>query len=172
MIIENTVITLYEKNEEFKYDNAKQGKNSENNYNEDNEYNKLILDFSILKEKKNEQAFLSFISENMNNYKMIEIENKNVLNKKIIKSSLIRYYLISKIKNVVKVDIIKNETNKDILNNFYLPDTIFNYVEEKGFCNLLNTHRIKIEFNFLTQRSIGLNVQTINAEKYFNENFE
>ena len=50
----------------------------------------------------------------MNNYKMIEIENKNVLNKKIIKSSLIRYYLISKIKNVVKVDIIKNETNKDI----------------------------------------------------------
>ena len=27
------LITLYEKNEEFKYDNAKQGKNSENNYN-------------------------------------------------------------------------------------------------------------------------------------------
>ena len=103
---------------------------------------------------------------------MIVIENKDVLNKKIIKSSIIRYYLISKNKSVFKIEIIKKESNKDILNNFYLPDNIRSFVEENGFCNLLNIHRIKNEFNFLTPTSIGISIKTLNAEKYFKDNFE
>ena len=134
----------------------------------------LKLDFSIIKEKKNEKDFLSYINQiiNYNNNKMIVIENKDVINKKIIKSSLIRYYIISKNKKVFKIEINKKETNRDILNNFYLPDIIYNFVEESGFCNLLNIHRIKNEFKFLTSNSIGISIKTVNAKKYFKDNFE
>ena len=103
---------------------------------------------------------------------MIVIENKDILDKKIIKSSIIRYYIISKNKNVFKIEINKKESNRDILNNFYLPDIIHNFVEENGFCNLLNIHRIKNEFKFLTPSSIRINIKTTNAEKYFKDNFE
>jgi len=172
--IRNQLIYLSEENKEFKYDNVKRGNFFEDINNEDNKYEKLILDFSVLKEKKNEKDFLSYVNENINynNNKMIVIENKDVINKKIIKSSLIRYYLISKNKNVFKIEINKKESNKDILNNFYLPDNIHNFVEENGFCNLLNIHRIKNEFRFLGQSSIGISIKTVNAEKYFKDNFE
>ena len=103
---------------------------------------------------------------------MILKENNGVINSKIIKSSIIRYYLISKNKNVFKIDINKKESNKDILNNFYLPDFILNFVEENGCCNLFNIHRIKNEFRFLAQSSIGINIKTGNAEKYLKDNFE
>jgi len=165
------LITLSEEKKEFKYDNIRRENLSEDNNNEDN--NKLLtLDFSVIKEKKNEKDFLFFINQNFNNYRMIMIENKDVLNKKITKSSLIRYYLISKYKSDFKIDIIKKETNKDILNNFYLPDKIHNFVGENGFCNLFNIHRIKNEFNFLSHSSIGINIKTANAENYFKEYFE
>ena len=166
--------TLSEENKEFKYENVKRGDIAEKDNNEDNKYEILKLDFSILKEKKNELDFLSYINEiiNYKNNKMIVIENKDVLNKKIIKSSLVRYYLISKNKNVFKIEINKKESNKDILNNFYLPDNIHNLVEENGFCNLFNVYRIKNEFRFLAQSSIGINIKTANAEKYIKDNFE
>jgi len=168
------LITLSEENKEFKYENVKRGDNAEKDNNEDNKYEILKLDFSILKEKKNELDFLSYINENINyKYnKMIVIENKDVLNNKIIKSSIIRYYIISKNKNVFKIEINKKESNKDILNNFYLPDNIHNFVDENGSCNLFNIHRIKNEFRFLSQSSIGISIKTVNAEKYFKDNFE
>ena len=168
------LITLSEENKEFKYENVKRGEFDEKDNNEDNKYEILNLDFSILKEKKNELDFLSYINENINyKYnKMIVIENKDVINSKIIKSSIIRYYLISKNKNVFKIEINKKESNKDILNNFYLPDNIHNFVEENGFCNLFNIHRIKNEFRFLIQSSIGISIKTSNAERYFKDNFE
>jgi hypothetical protein len=168
------LMTLSEEKKEFKYENVKRGDISEKDNNEDNKYEKLKLDFSIIKEKKNEIGFLSYINQiiNYNNNKMIVIENKDVLDKKIIKSSIIRYYIISKNKNVFKIEINKKESNRDILNNFYLPDIIHNFVEENGFCNLLNIHRIKNEFKFLTPSSIGISIKTANAEKYFKDNFE
>ena len=170
----NQLIYLSEENKDFKYDDVKRENVSEDINNVDNKYEKLILDYSVLKEKKNEKDFLSYVNENINyKYnKMIVIENKDVINKKIIKSSLIRYYLISKNKNVFKIEINKKDSNKDILNNFYLPDNIHDFVEEKGCCNLLNIHRIKNELNFLTQSSIGISIKTVNAEKYFKDNFE
>ena len=167
--------TLSEENKEFKYENVKRGEKLSNSIDEDNKYEKLKLDFSIFKEKKNELDFLENINEiiNYNNNKMIIIENKDVVDTKIIKSSIIRYYIISKNKNVFKIDINKKETNKDILNNFYLPDNIHNFVEENGFSNLFNVHRIKNEFRFLTQSSIGINIRTIKQpEKYLKDNFE
>ena len=170
----NQLITLSEENEEFKYENVKRGEFAEKDNNEDNKYEILNLDFSILKEKKNELDFLSYINENINykKNKMIVIENKGVINSKIIKSSIIRYYLISKNKNVFKIEINKKESNKDILNNFHLPDIIHNFAKETVCCNLFNIHRIKNEFRFLAQSSIGLNIKFVNAEKYFKDNFE
>ena len=85
---------------------------------------------------------------------MIIIENKDVINTKIIKCSLIRYYMIRKNNEVFKANfdfkIIKSRS-KDILNSFYLPDDIT--ISEKGnrFYNFLNIHRIKDEFNFANE---------------------
>ena len=168
------LVDLNNENKEFKYENVKRGDITEKDNNEDKMYEILNFDFSILKEKKNELDFLTYIEEKINykNNKMIVIENKDVLNKKIVKSSLLRYYIISKNRNVFKIEINKKESNKDILNNVYLPDSIHNFVEGNGFCNLFNIHRIKNEFRFLTTSSIGISIKTVNAERYFKDNFE
>ena len=169
----NELIFLSEEKIKSNYNSEKKRNIFENNNNEDYKYDKLILNFSELEEMKNIKDFLFFLNENINNNnnKMIVIENKDVIKKNIIKSSLIRYFLISKNKEVFKININKKKSNRGILNNFYLPDNIINFVEENGFCNLLNIYRIKDEFKFLTE-GIEITIKTTNAEKYFKENFE
>ena len=169
----NELISLSEEKIKFNFNGAKKRNIFENNNNEDYNYDRLMLDFSVLEEVENIIDFLFFLNENINGNKnkMIVIENEDVIKKKTIKSSLIRYFLISKNKEVFKINIIKKESNRGILNNFYLPDNIINFVEENGFCNLLNIYRIKDEFKFLPE-SIEINIRTLNAEKYFKEYFE
>ena len=104
---------------------------------------------------------------------IIVLENKDIVNKKEIKCTLIRYYILSKKKNILKIGIIKNEgITKDIENNYCLPEQIYYLADENKICNLFNIHRIKNDFNFLESSSIGINLKVLKAEKYFKENLE
>ena len=101
------------------------------------------------------------------------MENKVLKNEKELKSTLIRYYLLSKNKKtIIKLGINKVQMDKDIENNFYLPDEINDFIEENQLKNILNVHRIKNRFNFLKPESIGINLRLSNAEKYFKEILE
>ena len=161
--------TFADKKKKFLYKDVKREIGSENNI-QKNEEN-LVVDFSILTEKSEKDFFL-YIEDILNEKQCVILENKEVLNEKQIKSTLIRYYALSKKNNIIKIDINKEEMDKDIENNFYLPNIIYNYVEENKINNIVNIHRIKNDFNFLNEESIGFNIKTSNSEKYFKEYLE
>ena len=164
------LLKLADYKKEFSYKNVKREIGVENKIEKDEE--NLIVDFSILSEKKNEKDFILYIDEILKEKETVILENKEILNEKQIKSSLIRYFLLSKKNYIIKIDINKEEIDKDIENNFYLPKQIYNYVEENQINNIININRIKNNFNFLKPESIGLNIKTSNSEKYFKEYLE
>ena len=164
------LLKLYNEKKEFSYKYVKR-ENVSKNYIEEKDEN-LLVDFSILNEKKNLKDFILYIDDNLKKKKSIILENKEVLNEKQTKSFLIRYYALSKENKIIKIGFIKEEMDKDMENNFYLPNQIYSYIEENKISNIINIYRIKNGFNFLKPESIGLNIKTANPEKYFNDYFE
>ena len=144
------------------------------NYVEDDR--NLLLDFSILT-KMNEKDFINYINTifKKGNKDKVIFENKNIMNENEIKNTIIRYYVSTKnIKKLIKIEIRKNEYEKDIdiENNYYLPTQIHDLIEENQINNILNIHRIKEKFNFLKLTSIGIGIKLSNAEKYCKEYLE
>ena len=145
---------------------------SENNVEKDES---LVIDFSILTEKKNEKDFIIYIYDILKKRekKKVILEKKEIMNEKEIKNTLIRYYVFSRnIKKIIKIEINENEIDKDIENNYYLPTQILDLIEENQIKNILNIHRIKNIFNFLEPTSISINFKLSNAEKYLKEYLE
>ena len=162
------LMALFDEKKNFIYQNIRRDINAikKNNIIDNNNIN---LDISILKEKSDEE-FIKYIKDNLKEKKTIIIENKEILENKIIKSCLIRYYILSQSKDsVFKINIRMNEMAKDIENNFYIPNIIYDYVEKNNSNNIINIHRIKNKLRFLENNSIGTIFSNINYEKYFNE---
>jgi hypothetical protein len=160
------LLTLSDEKKDFIYKNIRRNAIEKNNIIDNNIIN---LDISILKEKSDEE-FLKYINENLKEKKKIIIENKEILENKIIKSCLIRYYILSQSKDsVFKINIRMNEMPKDIESNFYIPNIIYDYVEKNKSNNIINIHRIKNKLKFLENNSIGTTFSNINYEKYFND---
>ena len=162
------LMDLFNEKKNFIYQNIRRNINAiEKNNIIDN--NNIYLDISILKEKSDEE-FIKYIKDNLKEKKTIIIENKEILENKVIKSCLIRYYILSQNKDsVFKINIRMNEMQKDIENNFYIPNIIYDNVEKNNSNNIINIHRIKNNLRFLENNSIGTIFSNINYEKYFNE---
>jgi len=161
------LLTLFDEKKEFIYKNIRRENVNEKNNIIDN--NNINLDISILKEKSDDE-FIKYINDKLKKNKEIIIENKEILKNKIIKSCLIRYYILShNDDNAFKIKIRMSEIPKDIENNFYIPNTIYDYVEKNKSNNIINIHRIKNKFRFLEKNSIGTTFSTINFENYFND---
>ena len=64
---------------------------------------------------------------------------------------------------------MKNDLSKDIENNFYIPDILFDSIEKKECNDIINTHRLNHDFKFLQSNSIGTQIKTINYENYYKE---
>ena len=63
----------------------------------------------------------------------------------------------------------KLEMSKDIENNFYIPDMIFDSVKQNQFNNIINIYRMNYKFKFLNISNIGVNFVSMNYDKYFND---
>ena len=165
------LLTFSDEKKEFVYENVKRDKDRDN---EDIIVNdeKTIknLDFSIFKDKKDEKDLIIYIDSILKDNTDIVIENKEVSEQKVLKNCLIRYYILTKNKStVIKIELIKNDLTKDIENNFYIPDILFDSIEKKECNDIINTHRLNHDFKFLQSNSIGTQIKTINYENYYKE---
>jgi hypothetical protein len=79
------------------------------------------------------------------------------------------FRFIQKKNNVLKLYYKAFEIPKDVENNFYLPELVFDCVEREKDKNVINIHRIKHNFKFLDNEQLGISLSNINYEKYFNE---
>ena len=166
------LLTLSDEKKEFTYEFIKREKPTV--YNNKNKDDELVIEFSELIGKNNEKDFITYIDDILKNKKEIILENRDIINEKMLKSTLVRYYLLNKSKKtVVKTKIIKGaEIDKDIESNYYLPNQLYNFIEENEIQNIINVYRIKREYNFLKSESIGINIKLLNADRFFKEFLE
>ena len=166
---------LYNDKKPFIYQNIKREKpqiNNDRNY-LNNEEKIFYTDFSIFEEKKDIKEVIIYLTEKLKDYKKVIIENKEILNKYEIKNILNKYYILSKDKKtVIKSRISIGEMNLDEINNCYMPEYIYNSIEENQVINLFNIHAIKEEFKFFENNDIGIYIKCYSYEKYFKEIFE
>ena len=173
----NELITLEGKKQKFSYleKERKNESNIENNNFEDYERDNEVLELSNFTQYKNEKDIIAKIKDILEDKNKVILVNNDILKEKSVKCTIIRYYILSKKKTIIKMEKTDgNSEDKDIDNNFCLPRKIHDYVEENNCKNILNIYRIKKEFNFLNSEKENehFNFKTTNAERYFKEFLE
>ena len=164
------LLSLAEDQKEFIYENVKRENYDDESMNKNGDDEPNIMDFSIFNNKKNEKEFILYIDNILKESGAIVIENNNILGKKAVKNCLVRYYILSKKKNnVMRIKSQKLEMSKDIENNFYIPDMMFDSVKQNQFNNIINIHRMNYKFKFMNIKNIGINFISMNYDKYFND---
>ena len=169
------LLSLEEQKKQFSYEFVANERNDEknNDNNFENNDGDVVLNLSDFIECKNEKNFIDKINNSLNENNMVILANKELLNAKKIKSTLIRYYILSNKKTLIKIELKEGENiDKDIQNNYCLPRQIHDFSGENEFKNIFNIYRIKKEFNFMKDESVRFNFKTKNAEKYFKDFLE
>ena len=169
--------TLSKENKPFSYENLKRS-NQSNQINNNSSPNdkELILDFSIFEEKKDLKEFIIYIIEQLKKEKQkIIIENKELLNKYEVKNIINKYYVYNKDKekkSIIKSQLSCGEMHLDEKVNFYLPEYIYNSIEENQVINLFNVYSLKKEYRFFESNDIGISIKCSSYDRYFKNIFE
>jgi len=162
------LIDLSNQNKQFKYEEVDRNSPSITKY----KNKEKILDFSIFRDKKNIEEFISYIIELLKTNDKVIIENKEIINKFEIKNTLEKFYAFSyDKKNVFKSLITFGEMFLDEINNFYLPEYIYNSIEKNQAVNLFNVHALKNEYQFFESNDLGISVKCIKYDKYYKDIF-
>ena len=160
------LLTFNEEQKKFSFEFIKRDPNDESKRNKG-----LYIDFDY-KEFLNNQdisQFLKKIDKILSPDKGLSILNYDI-DDSTCRKTIIRYFVLSKKKNnVLKLYYKAFEIPKDVENNFYLPELVFDCVEREKDKNVINIHRIKHNFKFLDNEQLGISLSNINYEKYFNE---
>ena len=162
---------LSNSNKPFIYDNIKREKpNIISSTPTGDDY---ITNFSILNEKKDIKELIIYIIEKLKEHKKVIIENKEIINKYEIKSTLNKYYILNNDKkSIIKAKISSEEMEKEETLNFYLPQYIYNSIKDNEVINFLNVYMIKKEYKFFANNDLGINLKCANYDKYLKEMFE
>ena len=156
---------LFNQNKPFIYENIKRNipnLNDNNIGNISNPAEKIFTtDFSIFEEKKDMKELIEYIKERLKNNKIVVIKNEDILNKCEIKNTYITYYILSKDKNnnIMRTKITIDNMELDEINNCYLPELIFNSINENQVTNIFDVHRLKNEFKFFENNDIGIKIK-------------
>ena len=83
---------------------------------------------------------IGFIKESLKNNKIVVIKNEDILNKCEIKNTYITYFILSKDKNnnIMRTKITIDNMDLDDINNCYLPELIFNSINENQVTNIFD----------------------------------
>ena len=161
---------LSRENKLFLYENIKRNKPPLNINNSKQEEKTFITDFSIFKETKDVKELMNYITDKIKNNEKVIIENKDILDKYEVKNTFNKYYILSKDKKEVIrcCNKLEGMTIKEI-NNYYLPEYIYNSFQENQVINLFNVHMLHGEFKFFENNDIALLIELISYENYFND---
>ena len=168
------LLELEKQKQKFSYEFIKKERKEEINddNNENYDENDVVMDLSDFDGCKNEKEFFFKINNILEKADKVILLNKDILKeKKLVKRTLIRYYLWSN-KNIVFTIKIKKGIDKDVKNNYCFPGKIIDLVEKNNCKNVFNIYRIKEEFNFLINENELFEFKFKGYEKYLKENLE
>ena len=163
------LLTFAKDKNKFSLDFIKRDPENENKI---NLTNFIEIDYNQFKEVKDFYAFLNDIDSKLRKNGILIRNNDLLCEKDKSKKTIIRYFVLSKHNNkVLKIKGKKYEIPKDVESNFFLPNIIYDCVENEKWKNIINLHKINYKFNFLEDTDFGIAINTINYMKYFKEYF-
>ena len=93
-------------------------------------------------------------------YRKVIVEDSNIKDINNVKSSLIRFYILSNqnILNKLKVKVSEKDLPTEVKFNYYYPSFYLDSVEANSMSNLMNVNRIRSDLPFLKSSYIGINI--------------
>ena len=131
--------------------------------NSEDEYQRISkIDISEVKKEIDGKEFMFEILSNLhrNSLDKIIIEDSSIKNLKKVKSSLIRFVIITTQTSDSDMDIKISE--KDITNeareNYYYPNFFIDRIKNRNISNFMNINRIRSDLSFIKNNHIGINI--------------
>ena len=167
--IEQLIDLENDKNEEKKVqeseaiNNKEEENEGETEINSEDEYQRISkIDISEVKKEIDGKEFMFEILSNLhrNSLDKIIIEDSSIKNLKKVKSSLIRFVIITTQTSDSDMDIKISE--KDITNeareNYYYPNFFIDRIKNRNISNFMNINRIRSDLSFIKNNHIGINI--------------
>ena len=151
-----------EKNEEENEEKKEDEKNSD--INDDDESSDMIykIDLSEVKCSIDGKDFIKWAT--LDNLKRrcrkFIIEDSNIKDTNNVKSSLIRFYILSfqGMLNLLKIKVSEKDLPDEVKFNYYYPNYYLDSVEANNMSNFMNVNRVRSDLPFLKSNYIGINI--------------
>ena len=155
-----------------KGNNEEEENKSEKELKSEDDDNQIIqkIDISEIKMEIDGKDFLFEILKKITRspFNKIIIEDSSIKNKKKVKSTLIRFVLITN--QTSDSDIHIKISEKDISNeareNYYYPNFFIDSVKQRNISNFMNINRIRSDLSFLKTNQIGINIDVKKPKEY------
>ena len=122
----------------------------------------LKYDISEIKKEIDGKDFMFDIFRKMsrNSFEKVIIEDSSITNKNKIKSTLIRFIIISSqnVDNDMHIKLMEKDIPDDVKENYYYPNFFIDSIKQRNISNFLNINRIRSELPFLKPHHIGINI--------------
>ena len=120
------------------------------------------IDVSDIKEEIDGKDFIFEITKKLQRSPLskIIVENSSIKNKKKVKSSLIRFIILStqQSDSDMHIRILEKEIPDDVRENYYYSNFFIDSIKKKNISNFCNLYRIRSDISFLKNNHIGINI--------------
>ena len=164
---EEEYIKEEEKREDEEQKNEKKDLNEENGLegNSDDDEDRIFkVKISNVDMEIDGKEFMFNIKNKFNSYNKIVIFDPSINDKKNVKSSLIRFIIISTQSTDSNLHIRISEKNikMDTKENYYYPEFFVDGIRRRNISNFSNIYRIRNDLPFLKNNDIGINIDVKN----------
>ena len=120
----------------------------------------LKIDISDIKEEVDGKDFIFDITKKLQRLTKVVIEDPTIKNKKNVKSSLIRFIIIStqSSDSDMHIKILEKDIPSDVRENYYYSNFFIDSIKKKNISNFCNLYRIRNDIPFLKNNHIGINI--------------
>ena len=153
--------------EENKEEEQKEEEDNEELWSDDND--RIIkYDISNINFEIDGKDFMMNVIKKINRVTKVVIEDSSIKNKSKIKSSLIRFIIISlqSSENGIHITVSKKDIPEDIKHNYYYPENYYDYIKERNISNFMNINRLRPDIKFLKLEQIGINIDVQKVREY------
>ena len=153
--------------EENKEEEQKEEEDNEELWSDDND-RVIKYDISNINNEIEGRDFMMNVIKKISRASKVVIEDSSIKNKSKIKSSLIRFIIISLqiSENGIHITVSKKDIPDDIKHNYYYPENYYDYIKERNISNFMNINRLRPDIKFLKLDHIGINIDVQKVREY------
>ena len=159
-----------EENELQKEEKQKENEIESDEMNSDEDSHCLKTDISKFNIEIDGKDFIFNLTRKLFNstFHKIILEDSSVKDKKNVKSSLIKFIILSNTNtnNDMHIKVSQKDAPDDVKKNYYYPNFFVDNIEHLNISNFMNIYRIRSDLPFLKSNHIGINIDIKKPKEY------